>query len=161
MLESYIQNQKPAIKEPEKLNDEAKTKFYDVAIKLSQNQGEFSPNTWKKNFLFMTAKDYKNKSIEISMTTISKVKRHATEEIKITLDKTGFKVAIKKDIDWNGRIENNNIENKKPIKQDPLPYLKLIEKKLKEYSKTKNTKQILAEREESKQADDLLDGLWA
>ena len=109
----------------------------------------------------MTAKDYKNKSIEISMTTISKVKRHATEEIKITLDKTGFKVAIKKDIDWNGRIENNNIENKKPIKQDPLPYLKLIEKKLKEYSKTKNTKQILAEREESKQADDLLDGLWA
>jgi RNA:NAD 2'-phosphotransferase (TPT1/KptA family) len=47
----------------------------------------------------MTAKDYKNKSIEISMTTISKVKRHATEEIKITQDKTGFKVAIKKDMD--------------------------------------------------------------
>jgi hypothetical protein len=45
MLESYIQNQKPTIKEPEKLNDEAKTIFYDVAMKLSQNQGEFSPNT--------------------------------------------------------------------------------------------------------------------
>lgn len=47
----------------------------------------------------MINKDYENKSIEISMTTISKVKRHATEEIKITQDKTGFKVTIKKDID--------------------------------------------------------------
>jgi hypothetical protein len=43
MLESYIQNNKPAIKEPEKLKDEAKTKFYNVAMKLSQNKGEYSP----------------------------------------------------------------------------------------------------------------------
>jgi hypothetical protein len=37
----------------------------------------------------------------------------------------------------------------------------LIEKKLNEYIKTKNTKQILVENEESKQADDLLDSLQA
>jgi hypothetical protein len=32
------------------------------------------------------------------MTTISKGKRHSIEEIKISQDKTGFTVAIKKDV---------------------------------------------------------------
>jgi hypothetical protein len=45
MLESYIQNQNPEVKKTEKLNYEVKTKFYDIAMKLSQNQGEFSPST--------------------------------------------------------------------------------------------------------------------
>lgn len=42
MLESYIKNQNPAVKKTETLKNEAKTKFYDVTIKLSQNQGEYS-----------------------------------------------------------------------------------------------------------------------
>lgn len=43
MLESYLKNQNPAIKNTEKINNEAKTKFYDVATKISQNKGEYSP----------------------------------------------------------------------------------------------------------------------
>ena len=141
--------------------EKVKSDFFKIGVEIHRNQWEFSPETGKNNFLFMSNKNPKTKSIEVSMTTIDKRSRIIQEEITISYDKNWFTISERK---------NNEDWNSQPVKQtklskveDLLPYLNIIQKRFSEFQQSKyhQEKMLLVETDTSNEADTLLAELTA
>lgn len=147
----------------EKVNNTAgkiKSDFFKIGIEIHNSQWEFAPSKGKNNFLFMSNRNPKTKSIEVSMTTIDKRSRTMMEEITINYDKNWFTISEKKsDANWNTQPVK---QTKLSKVQDLLPYLNIIQKKFSEFQQAQyQEKMILVETDTRKEADSMLAELTA
>lgn len=140
--------------------DKVKSDFFKIGIGIHNNQWVFSPPNGKSNFLFMSNRNPKTKSIEVSMTIIDKRSRTMVEEMTIIYDKSWFTISEKRsDTNWNTQPVK---QTKLSKMEDLLPFLNIIQKKFIEFQLYQNQeKMILVETDTNNKADILLAELTA